>query len=75
MGVPSGQRNMVAHWPQSATNPPNFLPKVNVQLSKTSVEFSFEELEKCSFEPRAWRNAFRRGPESQPATRASEIHG
>lgn len=57
------------------TDPPNFLPKVNVQLRKTSAEFSFEELDKCSFEAGAWRNTFRRGLGSPPATPASEIHG
>lgn len=60
---------------QTPTNPLNFLPKLDVQLSKTSVEFSLEELKQCAFEPETWRNAFRRGLGIPSATPALGIPG
>lgn len=74
----------VSQWPAQCgctlstgtpTNPRNFLPKLDVQLSKTSVELGLEELEQCPFEPETWRNDFRRGLRIPSATPASGIPG
>lgn len=75
-GGSRAQRSVVARCAQRPTNPPKAPPKVSVRLSRTSVEsVLFEELEKHSFGPGAWRNSFGRGAGGVPVTAALGIQG